>query len=104
MAFVINTGEIVFRSASQAMLGRVGSTGLFVAAGGNCVWALLSGVIASAFGITAPYWIGFAVAIIVSAVTWQVFDRAAVAQAYPEPAPEPEPEPDPDPDPDPESA
>jgi len=69
------------------MLGRVGSTGLFVAAGGNCAGAVLGGVVASSFGITAPYWIGFAVAIIVSAATWRVFDRATVAQAYAEPTP-----------------
>ena len=75
------------RLTPPEMLGRVGSTGLFVAAGGNCVGALLGGVVASSFGITAPYWIGFAVAIIVSAATWRVFDRATVAQAYAEPAP-----------------
>ena len=75
------------RLTPPEMLGRVGSTGLFVAAGGNCVGALLGGVVASSLGITAPYWIGFAVAIIVSAATWRVFDRATVAQAYAEPAP-----------------
>ncbi len=64
------------------LLGRVGSTYLFVAAGGNCVGALLGGVVATSFGITAPYWIGFVVAIIVSAATWRVFDRATVARAY----------------------
>jgi MFS family permease len=70
------------------MLGRVGSTGLFVAAGGNCVGAVLGGVIASNFGLTAPYWIGFVVAVLVSAATWRVFDRATVAAAYAEPAPD----------------
>jgi MFS family permease len=69
------------------MLGRVGSTTLFIAAGGNCVGAVLGGVIATKFGLTAPYWVGFAVAIVVSAATWRVFDRAAVARAYAEPAP-----------------
>ena len=70
------------RLTPPEMLGRVGSTTLFVAAGGNCIGALLGGVIASSFGITAPYWIGFVVAVIVSAATWRVFDRATVAQAY----------------------
>jgi MFS family permease len=77
------------RLTPPEMLGRVGSTSLFVAAGGNCVGALLGGVVAATFGITAPYWIGFAVAIIVSAATWRVFDRATVAQAYAEPVPAP---------------
>jgi MFS family permease len=67
------------------MLGRVGSTSLFIAAGGNCVGAMLGGVIATKFGLTAPYWVGFVVAIIVSAATWRVFDRATVARAYAEP-------------------
>ena len=75
------------RLTPPEMLGRGGSTGLFVAAGGNCAGALLGGVVASGLGITAPYWIGFAVAIVVSAATWRVFDRATVAQAYAEPAP-----------------
>jgi MFS family permease len=75
------------RLTPPEMLGRVGSTGLFIAAGGNCVGAVLGGVIASSFGLTAPYWIGFVVAILVSAATWRVFDRATVAQAYAEPAP-----------------
>lgn len=71
------------------MLGRVGSTNLFLAAGGNCVGALLGGAVASAFGLTAPYWIGFVVAIGVSAATWRVFDRATVAAAYATPPADP---------------
>jgi MFS family permease len=73
------------RLTPPEMLGRSGSTMLFVAAGGNCVGALLGGAIASGFGLTAPYWVGFVVAVIVSATTWRVFDRATVAQAYAEP-------------------
>lgn len=66
------------------MLGRVGSTSLFIIAGGNCVGALLGGVVASRFGLTTPYWAGFVVAVAVSALTWRVFDRAVVAAAYAE--------------------
>jgi len=64
------------------MQGRVGSSNLFIAAGGNCVGAVLGGVVAARFGITAPYWVGFAVAVLVSATTWRVFDRATVSAAY----------------------
>jgi MFS family permease len=79
------------RLAPPEMLGRIGSSVLFVAAGGNCVGALLGGVIANTFGITAPYWVGFVVAIIVSAATWRVFDRATIAQVYREqPTPTPD--------------
>lgn len=64
------------------MLGRVSSTSLFITAGGNCVGALFGGVIATKFGLTAPYWVGFVVAIVVAATTWRVFDRTTVANAY----------------------
>ena len=74
------------RLTPPEMLGRVASTSLFIAAEGNCVGAVLGGVIAARFGITAPYWVGFVVAVIVSAATWRVFNRATVAQAYAESA------------------
>jgi hypothetical protein len=74
------------RLTPPALLGRVGSTNLFLAAGGNCVGALLGGVVADRFGITAPYWVGFVVALLVIAATWRVFDRVTVAAAYAEPA------------------
>jgi len=70
------------RLTPPEMLGRVTSTSLFIAAGGNCVGAMLGGVIAAKFGITAPYWAGFVVAITVSATTWRIFNRATVARTY----------------------
>ncbi|MEU8265172.1 MFS transporter [Micromonospora sp. NPDC048999] len=75
------------RLTPPALQGRVGSTTLFLAAGGNCLGALLGGVVADRFGITAPYWVGFVVALAVIAMTWRVFDRATVAAAYTDPAP-----------------
>ncbi len=74
------------RLTPPEMLGRVASTGLFIAAGGNCFGAVLGGVIATQFGLTAPYWVGFVVAIIVSATAWRVFNRSTVAEAYTEAA------------------
>ena len=76
-------GVLRQRLTPPELLGRVGSTSLFIAAGGNCAGALLGGVIAARFGITAPFWA--VVAVIVSASIWRVFNRAAVAQAYAEP-------------------
>jgi predicted MFS family arabinose efflux permease len=75
------------RLTPAALQGRVGSTTLFIAAGGNCLGALLGGVVATRFGLTAPYWVGFVVAVAVTAVTWRVFDRSTVAAAYADPAP-----------------
>jgi len=85
------TASIVGSSLRQRltppeMMGRVASTSLFIAAGGNCVGAVLGGVIAARFGITAPYWAGSWSRRLVSAATWRVFNRAAVAEAYAEPA------------------
>jgi MFS family permease len=74
------------RLTPEHMLGRVSSANLFISAGGNFAGALLGGALAGAFGITAPYWTGFVVALIVAAATWRVFDKATVAAAYAEPA------------------
>jgi MFS family permease len=71
------------------MMGRVSSATLFISTGGYCIGALLGGVLASSFGITAPYWVGFVVAVVVAAATWRVFGKATVAAAYAEPAAEP---------------
>ncbi len=73
------------RLTPPELLGRVGSTSLFVSAGGNCVGALLAGVAASTFGLTTPNWAGFVVGIIVAITTWRVFNRATVAAAYADP-------------------
>jgi len=70
------------RLTPPEMYGRVASTTLFIAAGGNCVGAVLGGVIAGKFGLTAPYWVAFVVAVLVAATTWRVFNRADVAEAY----------------------
>lgn len=75
------------RLTPPEMMGRVSSTGLFIAAGGNCVGAMMGGVLASAFGITAPYWVGFAVAVVVTATTWRVFTPSAMVSPAPADAP-----------------
>jgi predicted MFS family arabinose efflux permease len=83
--WIIVGNSLQQRLTPPEMLGRVASTSLFIAAGGNCVGAVLGGVVATGFGITAPYWVGFVIATIVSAATWRVFNRTTVAQAYAEP-------------------
>jgi MFS family permease len=83
--WTIVAGSLRQRLTPPQLLGRVGSSNLFIVAGGNCVGALLGGVVASSFGLTAPYWVAFVVAVGVSAATWRVFDRATVAAAYADP-------------------
>jgi len=70
------------RLVPAGLLGRVGSVGLFIAAGGNCAGGFLGGALAAKFGLTAPYWVGFVVAAVVTAATWRVFNRATIAAAY----------------------
>jgi MFS family permease len=80
--------SLIQRMTPPDMISRVATASLFLASGGMCLGALLGGVIAASFGLTAPYWIGFVIAIAVSAVTWHVFNPAAVSAVY---AVEPEP-------------
>lgn len=61
------------RLTAPDMLGRVAGTSMFIGVGGNCVGALLGGVLAAQFGLTAPYWVGFVVVLLVAAVTWRVY-------------------------------
>ncbi|KJK33588.1 MFS transporter [Lentzea aerocolonigenes] len=74
------------RLTPPALMGRSASLNLFIVFGGNAVGALLGGVLAKQFGITAPYWLGFVVAAVVAVSTWRVFTPAAVARAYETPA------------------
>jgi MFS family permease len=83
--WTIVSGSLRQRLIPPEMLGRVTSASLFLSAGGNCLGAVLGGVVASRFGITAPYWVGFVVALGVSAATWRVFSRPVVAAAYVDP-------------------
>jgi MFS family permease len=85
MLWTIVSSSLRQRLTPPDMLGRIGSTNLFIAAGGNCAGAVLGGLVASRFGITAPYWAGFVLAIAVSAATWRVFSRAAMEAAFARP-------------------
>jgi MFS family permease len=73
------------RLTPPEMLGRVGAASMFIGAGGNCVGALLGGVVATKLGLTAPYWIAFGLAIAVTMATWRIFNQPTVASAYDSP-------------------
>ncbi|SDT70118.1 MFS transporter [Actinoplanes derwentensis] len=76
----IVAGSLRHRLTPPEMMGRVSSLHLFIVFGGNAVGALLGGVLAKQFGLTAPYWLGFAVALAVTAVTWRIFNRDAMTK------------------------
>ena len=64
------------------LLGRVNSVyyGPFVI-GGSALGALLGGLLARTFGITAPFWFAFGVMVLFTAAAWRVFTPAAFATA-----------------------
>jgi predicted MFS family arabinose efflux permease len=80
--WTVVTGSLLQRLTPPAMIGRATSTYMFLANAGNAFGALLGGAVGARFGLTAPYWIGFVVAVAVTATTWRVFDRATIAAAY----------------------
>ena len=80
--WTIVTGSLLQRLTPPAMIGRASSTYLFLANAGNAFGAVLGGAVGARFGLTAPCWIGFVVAAVVTATTWRVFDRATIAAAY----------------------
>jgi len=75
-AFVWGTTSTVVRQRAvpDAMLGRV--TGIYHVAlvGGLVIGTPLGGLLASAYGITAPFWFGFVGSAILVVVLWRQFD------------------------------
>lgn len=75
-AFVWGTTSTVVRQRAvpDAMLGRV--TGVYSVAlvGGIVIGTPIGGLLASAFGITAPFWFGFVGSVLLVAVLWRRFD------------------------------
>jgi predicted MFS family arabinose efflux permease len=47
--------------------------------GGMAAGSVIGGVLAQAFGITAPYWFGFAGSVVVLALIWRSLDAIAHA-------------------------
>jgi MFS family permease len=82
-AFVWGTTSTVVRQRAvpDELLGRV--TGVYRVAivGGLVVGVPLGGLLASSFGITAPYWFGFVGSALLVALLWRQFDHIAHADA-----------------------
>jgi MFS family permease len=78
-AFVWGTTATVVRQRAvpDALLGRV--TGVYRVAivGGLVIGTPLGGLLASAYGITAPFWFGFIGSAILVAILWRRFDNIA---------------------------
>jgi MFS family permease len=63
------------------LLGRVNSAYLLLSAGSPALGALLGGVLARAFGLTAPFWFAFALVGLLAVVAWPVLSSARVRAA-----------------------
>jgi predicted MFS family arabinose efflux permease len=61
------------RAVPGAMLGRVNGVYYLFSMGGSALGALLGGVVAHVFGITAPFWIGAALVGLLAVLTWRRF-------------------------------
>jgi MFS family permease len=74
-AFVWGTTATVVRQRAvpNELLGRVGGVYRIAMMGGIVVGTPIGGVLASAFGITAPYWFAFAGSAALVAVLWRQF-------------------------------
>jgi MFS family permease len=89
-AFVWGTTSTVVRQRAvpDKVLGRV--TGVYRVAivGGMVIGTPLGGLLASAFGVTAPFWFGFIGSAILLVILWRRFDEIDHARAEDELVPE----------------
>lgn len=78
-AFVWGTTATVVRQRAvpDELLGRVGGVYRVAIVGGMVIGTPLGGVIASAYGITAPFWFGFIGSAVLVTVLWRQFDHIA---------------------------
>ena len=82
-AFVWGTTSTVVRQRAvpDALLGRVSGVYRVAIVGGLVIGTPLGGLLASAYGITAPFWFGFFGSAILVAVLWRQFDLIAHSTA-----------------------
>jgi MFS family permease len=67
--------------APPEMLGRVHSAYRLLSNGGMFLGAALGGVLATAFGLTAPFWVGAVGMMLVAALSWRVLNERDIAAA-----------------------
>ncbi|MEX2184510.1 MAG: MFS transporter [Chloroflexota bacterium] len=75
------------RAVPAALMGRVTSVYMLGAVGGGVIGSVIGGLIAQRFGITAPFWFGFAGSALILVLIW----RELVAIAHAPPAADEEP-------------
>jgi MFS family permease len=87
--FVWGTTSTVVRQRAvpDAILGRVGGVYRVSIVGGIVIGTPIGGVLASVFGITAPFWFGFVGSAILVALLWRQFENIGHAGDEPAAAP-----------------
>jgi predicted MFS family arabinose efflux permease len=82
IAYWATTASSVRQRAVPADLqGRVGSVYTFALLGGLVVGSAVGGLLASRFGITAPYWFGFAGCAVILLAIWRPLGHVAHTDA-----------------------
>lgn len=78
-SFVWGTTATVIRQRAvpDALLGRVGGVTRVAVMGGLVIGTPLGGIIASGYGITAPFWFGFVGSALLVVVLWRQFSHIA---------------------------
>jgi predicted MFS family arabinose efflux permease len=66
------------RAVPAALWSRVSSVYLLLETGGAAVGSVLGGLLAGAFGLTAPFWIAGAVMLLIALTSWRALGRPAV--------------------------
>jgi predicted MFS family arabinose efflux permease len=69
--------------------GRVGSVYLTAMIGGTVIGLVLGGLVATAWGITAPFWFAFGGSVLILALIWRSLLRIAHADEHARGQPEP---------------
>lgn len=80
-AFVWGTTSTVVRQRAvpDELMGRVGSVYRIAIMGGIVIGTPIGGALASAFGITAPFWFGFIGSAVLVAILWRQFRLIVLA-------------------------
>ena len=87
-AFVWGTTSTVVRQRAvpDAVLGRVGGVYRVAVTGGMVIGTPIGGLLASGFGITAPFWFGFVGSALLVVVLWRQFAHIVHSSEGPAPA------------------
>ena len=71
------------RLVPDELRGRVGSVYFLLVMGGSALGAALGGVVASAYGLLAPFWIGAGIDAVLLVVVWRALGAAALPATNP---------------------